>query len=625
MSIPQKQEELRYIGPSQFPPDRTPPISEVGFIGWLRSNLFGNWVDAISSLITIGFLIWFIQMFIQWALTQAQWEVIFLNLANLGAGPDFPKAEIWRIEVTAYITIALIFLSIGFWGRLSRWIAIIMAVFVAISFIVPPLVQNVESPPLHYYLAPDYPIRQINFVADEGDNIRFEIVPLLQQEQFAVGNVDGYIEDDNDLSDSAWITINEANREIRRGNLDPSLYDLNIAVQIRDANGELIAESDYTQGSREVYTFEWTAPDQGWYTTTAVINEDAPGDQGQAWLRVQNLPIFYSTIPETNNRIDKYGEPPEINCPKCATSTNRTDMQYRGERTPLQWFSLQLAPFLVAIQKFLFIGFITGLAAYTLGQIAKRYLPQKNTGRVILALWVISLIVEWFLVNLSTPELEIDDYGGLFLTLLLSSVAIIASFPIGVALALGRQSDLPIVKYICTFFIEVVRGVPLITLLFAGRYIVPFFVDGLQDVASAVRMTIVLTFFSAAYLAEVVRGGLQIVPPGQIEAARALGLSNFHITSFIILPQALRAVIPAIMGVFVSLFKDTSLVALIGLYEVLGAMRRILQDTQTGYAAFQREGYLYIGIIYFIFSYLLAVASRRLEHSGSGATRSQRL
>ena len=216
---------------------------------------------------------------------------------------------------------------------------------------------------------------------------------------------------------------------------------------------------------------------------------------------------------------------------------------------------------------------------------------------------------------------ETSRWGGLLLTLLLSTISIIAAFPIGVFLALGRQSKLPVVSVLSTTFIEVVRGVPLITLLFMGRLIVPFFAGFLNDVDLTIRSIIVLTLFLSAYLAEVVRGGLQVVPHGQVEAAKAIGLTEFQATVLIVLPQALRAVIPAIMGQFISLYKDTSLVALVGMYEVTGAMRRVLADTATGYSLFPREGWLYVGILYFIFSYIMAEASRRLEETGAGAIR----
>jgi general L-amino acid transport system permease protein len=244
--------------------------------------------------------------------------------------------------------------------------------------------------------------------------------------------------------------------------------------------------------------------------------------------------------------------------------------------------------------------------------------------------WLIVFVMQYVLVKgfepLGIPVVNTDDLGGLYLTILLSVVGIVLSFPIGILLALGRRSDLPIIKVLCTILIEVVRGVPLITLLFMGRYILPFFIDGMQDIDLVIRMSIVLMFFSAAYLAEVIRGGLQVVPDGQVEAAKALGLNGLYVTTFIVLPQAIRLVIPAIMGQFVSLMKDTSLVAFIGLFEILGAARRILQGgAQSGFAVVERELYLYVGIIYFVFSYVLAAASRRLETTGSGATRRNRL
>jgi len=271
-----------------------------------------------------------------------------------------------------------------------------------------------------------------------------------------------------------------------------------------------------------------------------------------------------------------------------------------------------------------FVFFVVG---YALTLLFKG--EARASSRAILILWVAAVPV-WFALVKGTgsdtfPTVKTLNIGGLTLTLVLTSVAIVASFPIGILLALGRRSNLPVISLISTILIEVLRGVPLITLLFMGRLIVPFFADALRDVDLVVRMCIVLTLFTSAYLAEVIRGGLQVVSKGQLEAAHALGLSEFRVTTLILLPQALRAVIPAILGQFLSLFKDTSLVALIGLFEITGTMRRILGDTQTGYSAFPREGWGFIFIVYFVLSYIMAEASRKLEQSGSGAIRKNRL
>ncbi|MCZ7541428.1 MAG: ABC transporter permease subunit [Anaerolineae bacterium] len=200
---------------------------------------------------------------------------------------------------------------------------------------------------------------------------------------------------------------------------------------------------------------------------------------------------------------------------------------------------------------------------WVIGVLGKR---ERAVRRWTLIGWLVAtpailIILRGFSGSRALPLVGTSMWGGLLLTMLLTIVGITASFPLGVALALGRRSSLPVIKWTCTLFIETIRGVPLITILFMAKLIVPFFWSGLSNIDLTIRMMIGLTLFSAAYLAENVRGGLQIIPHGQIEAARALGLNPFLTTTFIVLPQALRAVIPAIVGQFISLFKDTSLVA----------------------------------------------------------------
>jgi general L-amino acid transport system permease protein len=214
---------------------------------------------------------------------------------------------------------------------------------------------------------------------------------------------------------------------------------------------------------------------------------------------------------------------------------------------------------------------------------------------------------------------ETDRWGGLVLTLALAVVSITASFPIGVLLALGRRSDLPVIRVFCIGAIEFVRGVPLITILFMASIMVPLLSPALAGVDSVVRAMIGMTFFSAAYVAEIVRGGLQAIPGGQAEAAKAVGLSGWQTMLYIILPQALRAVIPALVGQFISLFKDTSLVFIIGLIELLGVARAVINEAE--FIGTQREALVFIGIIYFIGSYAMSYASRRIEESGAGAVR----
>jgi len=239
--------------------------------------------------------------------------------------------------------------------------------------------------------------------------------------------------------------------------------------------------------------------------------------------------------------------------------------------------------------------------------------------RLIIYLWllypVLILIVlsgirgVGFLRSVSTTA-----WGGLLVTFLLAVGGILLSFPIGVALALGRRSTLPVVSAFSTFFIETIRGVPLITLLFMFSVILALFLPPEARIDRLVRALMAVTFFSAAYTAENVRGGLQSVPPGQIEAAKALGMNGVQTMGLIVLPQAIRVVIPAIVGQFITLFKDTTLVVIVGINDLLGIGRSIV-NSDPAYVQAQLEVYLFIAAIYWIFSYFMSMASRRLEAS----------
>ena len=203
-------------------------------------------------------------------------------------------------------------------------------------------------------------------------------------------------------------------------------------------------------------------------------------------------------------------------------------------------------------------------------------------------------------------------WGGLMLNLLLAVIGIALSLPIGIALALGRRSRLPVVKLLCVVFIEVFRGVPLITLLFMSQVLVPLAFPEDFPTNSLFRAGVVITLFSAAYMAENVRGGLQALHPGQAEAARALGLPGWQTTLLISLPQAIRNVIPAIVGQFIALFKDTSLVYIIGMLDVVEIGRAFIQGNAE-YLASARELFLFIALVFWIFCYTMSYASRRVE------------
>ena len=268
------------------------------------------------------------------------------------------------------------------------------------------------------------------------------------------------------------------------------------------------------------------------------------------------------------------------------------------------------------------------------GTLLNRY-PLPSIAAVaaawLAALWIIPGIIaglgaQGALQTSPDDLLPLSDkrlWGGLMITMQLTVLGIAASFPIGLALALGRRSRLAVVKYTCILYIELVRGVPLITILFLASLLVPLVDPNLAAIDQAVRAWVAFTMFSAAYLAENVRGGLQSIDRGQTEAAQAIGLSNWQTTLFILLPQALRAVIPALVGQFISLFKDTSLVFIVGLADILGVASRVV--AQAEFLQKRQETFLYVAILFFVFSYIMSYISRKIEATGSGAVRAQQL
>ena len=259
---------------------------------------------------------------------------------------------------------------------------------------------------------------------------------------------------------------------------------------------------------------------------------------------------------------------------------------------------------------------LANLPALAAGWAIARYTPL-GTPRWIAIVGVAVFVLTVLLLRGvdGIPGLEpvsVIYWGGLMLNLLLAVAGIVLSLPIGVALALGRRSRLPVVKLLCVVFIEVFRGVPLITLLFMSQVLVPLAFPENFPQNSLFRAAIIITLFSSAYMAENVRGGLQALHPGQEEAARALGLAGWQITTLISLPQAIRNVIPAIVGQFISLFKDTSLVYIIGMLDVVEISRAFIQGNAE-FLANTQELFLFLALVFWIFTYTMSYVSRRIE------------
>ena len=261
------------------------------------------------------------------------------------------------------------------------------------------------------------------------------------------------------------------------------------------------------------------------------------------------------------------------------------------------------------------IGFLANPILTFIGYQAGRTPIGKS--RWVALGWLLSFVLTILLLSgikgvSWLPKVETGLWGGLLLTFLLALVGIVASFPIGVLLALGRQSKLPVLKAFCVLFIELVRGVPLVTILFMASIILPLFLPEGVRIDRVLRAMIGMTLFAAAYMAENIRGGLQAIPLGQIEAAKAVGLNNFQAMGLIVLPQALRLVIPTIVGQFIALFMDTTLATMVGLLELLAIGRAVL-ESKVEWKLLNMEVYLFIAVIFWVFNYCMSYASRRLE------------
>ena len=237
-------------------------------------------------------------------------------------------------------------------------------------------------------------------------------------------------------------------------------------------------------------------------------------------------------------------------------------------------------------------------------------------GRTLWLGWLICVPAMWVLMRGGLFGLSLvgtERWGGLPLTLILSVNGIVLSFPLAVVLALGRRSDLPAIKAICVGFIELVRGVPLITVLFMASLMIPLFLPEGFSIDKLLRAQIAFILFAGAYLAEVIRGGLQAVPRGQHDAADALGLSYWKKQGLIILPQAIRHVIPPLVNTFIAFFKDTSLVLIIGIFDLLTTAKTAIIDP--AWQAFSVEVYLFVAAIYFVFCFAMSRYSRQLEQA----------
>lgn len=264
------------------------------------------------------------------------------------------------------------------------------------------------------------------------------------------------------------------------------------------------------------------------------------------------------------------------------------------------------------------LGWVAAIVVVLLGlgltQVMINHQPTKARLKqsVLILLPIAVGLILWLIGGgFGLTPVSTNLWGGLLLTLFVSITSIVLAFPLGVLLALGRRSSLPVLRGACTTYIEIIRGLPLIGILFMAQVMLPLVLPGQWRLDRVLRAIAGLVLFNAAYLAENVRGGLQSIPRGQTEAAKALGLNLLQTLLLVVLPQALRIAVPSIVGQFISLFKDTSLLSLFALLELTGIGRSILAQPQ--FLGRNAEVYLFIGLIYWLFCYTMSLLSRQLE------------
>ncbi|MBX9989949.1 amino acid ABC transporter permease [Phreatobacter oligotrophus] len=274
-----------------------------------------------------------------------------------------------------------------------------------------------------------------------------------------------------------------------------------------------------------------------------------------------------------------------------------------------------LNPWLVVLGWLAVLAGISLLVAYLMSRAeggANEFLLKYGAGALAAGVAALLIVRSGMFAVPELPVVETRQWGGLLVTLVVATVGIVAALPIGVALALGRRSKMPIIRFLSVAIIELVRGVPLITVLFFATYMLPLFLERSPD--AMVRVLVGVSIFSGAYMAETIRGGLQAIPKGQFEGAMALGLNYPRMMGLIVMPQALKLVIPGIVNAFIGLFKDTTLVSIVAIFDLLGGMRAGFTDPQWASPVTLYTGFAFAGIIYFAFCYFMSRYSIFVEN-----------
>jgi general L-amino acid transport system permease protein len=579
--------EVRVAGDLK-PPEPPPEASQPGAVVWLRKNLFSNVGNSILTVVMLVVVVAVVRAALGFVFDESRlWDVIPRNSANY-AIEAYPRANIARAWLSLDIVAALVGMSLAVWrpsGRLAP--AKLIAGLRAIGTVL--IVVGILSPSSFgsrmLVLVMGVVLVAAAMIAARmvGDSALNETVPVLI---LVAGSATA-------LLIVVWLLPIASTTQV------PITLAVGVAAAAY-AIGRGLIRAVPERTLRSVLAVLWLL-------SLPVI-----------YLHVQRNPeLKWSTI--TGDWLPWIAIIAIAGLGLVAT-VSRSDRERAGVINAaivvvaigLWFFSVPMVARMLVI-----LLVMVSLATPTFGS-------SQVGRRNILVVWLAGVVLVTYLFAVGAAETGLETrneyFGGLNLTLMLAVGSLLLSFPIGIMLALGRTSSMPIFRLLSTGYIETIRGVPLITVLFTARLAILNFLPEELEVDGNVLVLIGMTAFSAAYLAENVRGGLQSIPKGQYEAAKALGMSTAQMTMLITLPQALRAVIPAIVGQVIALFKDTSLVAIIGLADFFRVVRDIVPNQPTSLGSIL-ENLIFAAIVYWVFTFSFSRASQRIERRLGVGTR----
>ena len=539
-------------------PNPVPPGMTVGVPGWVRANLFSSPTDGIITIVIAVVIALAITQTINWVFFTASWEAVTSRIPLYVIG-RYPQEFYWRPETALLLISILLGMAWRLWGGIARGFAIALIIVTLLAGALPYAGVDLGVPDYDPTISPAPP--RMSLREKQRDISDADRANAIDQKDITdltgTTYLAGTLNGDEDRADYYTFTITESMK--LRTIL--AQQEANANLTLEDANGSILETSDNSG-----------TDDESIKTTL---------DAGTYYIRVDSQQIG------DNNYVLSYSvtDPPDL-----------------------------------LVNLLFIINFVAVAIGYGLAT-----LRAIGTFRTFFIASIVFFIFSAILVIGSSyiPGLDpvpTQDLGGLTLNLLLAAIGIVCSIPIGIALALGRRSRLPFLRYFCIGFIEIIRGVPLITLLFMSRHILPLSFPENVSIDELYLAMITITLFSSAYMAENVRGGMAAVATGQTEAASALGLRAWQATMLITLPQGLRNIIPAIVGQAISLFKDTSLVFIIGMLDLV-EMGRVTIQGNLDFVDDGHEVYIFIAVIFWIFTFSMSYISRRIESALGVGTR----